>query len=57
MLRLEIEVLYFSWRATEMNLNFSIFENEFFYDERPITNRSGIESCAVDDFFSRKEAV
>ncbi|WP_155641025.1 DUF6714 family protein [Burkholderia pseudomultivorans] len=47
-------MLYFSWRATEMNLNFSIFENEFFHDGRPITNRSGIESCAVDDFFRGK---
>ncbi|MGK8209264.1 DUF6714 family protein [Burkholderia cenocepacia] len=47
-------MLYFSWRATEMNLNFSIFENEFFRDGRPITNRSGIESCAVDDFFRGK---
>ncbi|PRE50619.1 DUF6714 family protein [Burkholderia multivorans] len=47
-------MLYFSWRATEMNLNFSIFENEFFHDGRPITNRSGIESCTVDDFFRGK---
>ncbi|MBU9675542.1 hypothetical protein KTF37_01620, partial [Burkholderia multivorans] len=37
-----------------MSLNFSIFENDFFPNERSITDRSGIESCAVDDFFRGK---
>ncbi|HEM7809815.1 DUF6714 family protein [Burkholderia multivorans] len=34
-----------------MSLDFSIFGNDFFQNEKPITDRSGIESCAVDDFF------
>ncbi|AIO35230.1 DUF6714 family protein [Burkholderia pseudomultivorans] len=37
-----------------MSLNFSIFENDFFPNGRSITDRSGVESCAVDDFFRGK---
>lgn len=37
-----------------MSLDFSIFNNDFFPNEKPITNRSGIESRAVDDFFRGK---
>lgn len=37
-----------------MSLDFSMFINDFFPNEKPITNRSGIESCAVDDFFRGK---
>lgn len=34
-----------------MSLDFSLFPNDPFPNGEPITNRSGIESCAVDDFF------
>ncbi|VBB14878.1 DUF6714 family protein [Burkholderia stabilis] len=37
-----------------MSLDFSIFLNDFFPNGKPITNRSGIESRAVDDFFRGK---
>ncbi|SDD76247.1 DUF6714 family protein [Paraburkholderia lycopersici] len=34
-----------------MSLDFSLFSNDPFPMGKAITNRSGIESCAVDDFF------
>ncbi|MDR5884069.1 DUF6714 family protein [Caballeronia sp. LZ032] len=34
-----------------MTLNFSLFSNISFPENKPITNRSSIESRAVDDFF------
>lgn len=37
-----------------MSLDFSMFLNDFFPKGKPITNRSGIESCSVDDFFRGK---
>ncbi|VWD38872.1 DUF6714 family protein [Burkholderia lata] len=38
-----------------MSLEFSLFPNSRFPKGEPITDRSGIESCAVDDFFRGKK--
>ncbi|MGS0892894.1 DUF6714 family protein [Burkholderia stagnalis] len=38
-----------------MNFDFSLFPNMPFPKGQSITNRSGIESCAVDDFFRGKK--
>ncbi|WP_175964346.1 DUF6714 family protein [Burkholderia pyrrocinia] len=38
-----------------MSLDFSLFPNDPFPKGKSITNRSGIESCAVDDFFRGKK--
>lgn len=35
----------------EMSIDFSVFSNDVFPDNKVVTKRSGIESCAVDDFF------
>ncbi|CAB3772781.1 hypothetical protein B7G54_37460 [Burkholderia puraquae] len=38
-----------------MSLDFSTFPNDSFPKGESITDRSGIESCAVDDFFRGKK--